>query len=115
MKITNKVYDVIKWIVVIVIPAIITLYSSLSSIWGFPYAQQIVATMAAIEVFLGVIMKVSTYNYNKECDGILHIDTVSDDETDKYLFEVDDLENLNNRDHITLKINNVAETNGKDD
>lgn len=108
MKITNKVYDVIKWIVVIIIPAIITLYSSLASIWGFPYAEQITATLAAIDVFLGVVMKISTASYNKTYDGVLHVDTVTDDETDKYLFEIDDLDNIASQNKITLKINNVA-------
>lgn len=108
MKITNKVYDVIKWIVVIIIPAIITLYSSLASIWGFPYAEQITATLAAIDVFLGVVMKISTASYNKKYDGVLHVDTVTDDETDKYLFEIDDLDNIASQNKITLKINNVA-------
>lgn len=114
MKITNKVYDVIKWIVVIIIPAIITLYSSLASIWGFPYAEQITATLAAIEVFLGVVMKISTASYNKTYDGVLHVDTVSDEETDRYLFEVNDLDNISNRDKITLKINNVADAETKE-
>lgn len=109
MKITNKAYDVLKWIVVIIIPAIITLYSSLASIWGFPYAEQITATLAAIDVFLGVVMKISTSSYNKTYDGVLHVDTITDDETDKYLFEVDDLDNITNRDKITLKINSITE------
>lgn len=103
MKISNKTYDVIKWIVTIVLPAIITLYSALANIWDFPYAQQIIPTLAAIEVFLGVIMGVSTYNYNKTCDGILHVDT-SDEAKDSYLFEVDDLDNVTDKSKITLKI-----------
>ena len=106
MKITNKVYDIIKWIVVIVIPAVITLYSTLGNIWGFPYVIEITGTLAAIDVFLGVIMKISGVSYNKQLDGILYVDTVTDDETDKYLFEVDDLDNIASKDKITLKINN---------
>lgn len=105
MKITNKVYDIIKWIVVIVLPAIITLYSTLGGIWNFPYVNEIVGTLAAIDVFLGVIMKVSGFSYNKELDGTLHIDTITDDATDKYLFEINDLDNLASKDKIMLKIN----------
>ena len=103
MKISNKTYDIIKWIVMIVLPAIIALYSTLASIWGFPYAEQITATLAAIEVFLGAILGISTYNYNKTCDGILHVDT-SDETKDSYLFEVDDLDNITDKSKITLKI-----------
>ena len=110
MKISNKTYDVIKWIVTIVLPAIITLYSALASIWDFPYAQQIIPTLAAIEVFLGVIIGVSTHNYNKTCDGILHVDT-SDETVDNYLFEVDDLDNITDRDRITLKIKDHTDEN----
>lgn len=109
MKITNKSYDIIKWIVVIVIPAVITLYSTLGGIWDFPYVQEITGTLAAIDVFLGVIMKISSVSYNKEYDGILHVDTVNDEATDKYLFEVDDLDQLANKDRITLKIDAVSE------
>lgn len=109
MKITNKSYDIIKWIVVIVIPAVITLYSTLGGIWDFPYVQEITGTLAAIDVFLGVIMKISSVSYNKEYDGVLHVDTVNDEATDKYLFEVDDLDQLTNKDRITLKIDAVSE------
>ena len=109
MKITNKSYDVIKWIVVIVIPAVITLYSTLGGIWDFPLVQEITGTLAAIDVFLGVIMKISSATYNKEYDGVLHVDTVNDEATDKYLFEVDDLDQLTNKDKITLKIDAVSE------
>ena len=109
MKITNKAYDAIKWIVVIVIPAVITLYSTLGGIWDFPYVQEITASLAAVDVFLGVIMKISSASYNKEYDGVLHVDTVNDEATDKYLFEVDDLDQLANKDKITLKIDAVSE------
>ena len=109
MKITNKAYDTIKWIVVIVIPAVITLYSTLGGIWDFPYVQEITGTLAAIDVFLGVIMKISSVSYNKEYDGVLHVDTVNDEATDKYLFEVDDLDQLANKDKITLKIDAIGE------
>ena len=63
MKITNKMYDAIKWIVVIVIPAIITLYATLGNIWNFPRVEQITASLAAIDVFLGAIMQISSSKY----------------------------------------------------
>lgn len=61
----DKVYNVLKWIVMIVLPAIGTLYSALAGIWGFPYGEQIVGTIAAITTFLGVVLGVSTTQYNK--------------------------------------------------
>lgn len=65
MKMSNKVYDVLKWIAMIVIPAIITLYSTLSSVWGWPYGDQIVATMGGIEIFLGTVLQISNVKYKK--------------------------------------------------
>ncbi len=66
MKLSNKVYDVLKYIVTIVLPAIGTLYFTLSTIWGFPFAEQIVGTIAAITTFLGVLLKISNSKYKKE-------------------------------------------------
>lgn len=68
MKITfsNKAYDIMKFIAQILLPALGTLIFSLSSIWGIPYAEQIVGTITAIDVFIGVILGISTKNYNAE-------------------------------------------------
>ena len=65
MKLPDKVYDVLKWITMILLPAIATLYFALSGIWGFPYAEQVVGTIAAIETFLGTLLGISTLTYNK--------------------------------------------------
>lgn len=62
---SNKLYDVLKWIAQIVLPAIATLYFALASIWGLPYGEQIVGTITAIDAFLGAILGVSTISYNK--------------------------------------------------
>lgn len=65
---SNKVYDVLKFICQIVLPAIGTLYFALAGIWGFPYGEQIVGTITAIDTFLGVILGISTIDYNKKKD-----------------------------------------------
>ena len=62
---SNKMYDILKYIAQIVLPALGTLYFALASIWGFPYAEQIVGTITAVDTFLGVLLKISTDNYNK--------------------------------------------------
>lgn len=59
----NKVYDVLKWIAQIVLPAIATLYFSLASIWGLPYGEQVVGTITAIDLFLGTLLGISSINY----------------------------------------------------
>lgn len=66
---SNKTYDLLKEIAQIRLPAIATLYFTLASIWGFPYVEQIVGTISAIDVFLGAILKISTIQYNKGVDG----------------------------------------------
>lgn len=62
---SNKLYDVLKYIAQIVLPAIGTLYFALAGIWGFPYGEQIVGTITALDTFLGVILGISSSNYNK--------------------------------------------------
>ena len=69
MKLPDKVYDVLKWITMILLPALSTLYFALGGIWGFPYVEQIVGTIAAIEVFLGALLGISTIQYNKLKEG----------------------------------------------
>lgn len=65
MKMSNKVYDILKWIAQYLLPALGTLYFTLSSIWGLPYGEQIVGTIAAVDTFLGVILGISTMQYKK--------------------------------------------------
>ena len=66
MKMSNKVYDVLKFIAQILLPALGTLYFALAKIWGFPYAAEIVGTISAVDAFLGALLGISTMQYNKE-------------------------------------------------
>lgn len=66
MKMSNKVYDVLKYIAQIVLPALGTLYGALAGIWGLPYGESIVATIAAIDLFMGAVLKISSDSYYKE-------------------------------------------------
>ncbi len=65
MKLPDKMYNVLKWLTMIVLPALATLYFALSGIWGFPYGEQVVGTITALVTFFGVILGVSTAQYNK--------------------------------------------------
>ena len=65
---TNKTYDVLKWIAQILLPALGTLYFALAGIWGFPYGEQIVGTITAVDTFLGICLGISTAQYNKKED-----------------------------------------------
>lgn len=63
MKLTNKQYDVLKWVAQIVLPAVGTLYFALSGIWGLPYGEQIVGTITAVDVALGTLLGISSSKY----------------------------------------------------
>ena len=66
MKLSNKVYDTMKWLAIIVLPALATLYTALSAVWGWPYSEEIVTTITAVDTFLGAVLCISTATYNKE-------------------------------------------------
>ena len=69
MKLNNKVYDTLKWIAQYFLPALGTLYFALAGIWGFPYGEQVVGTITAVDTFIGVILGISTMQYNKIENG----------------------------------------------
>ena len=84
MKLKNETYDFLKWITTIVLPALGTLYFALSGIWGFPYGEQIVGTITAIVTFLGVVLGISTREYNKpeqmDVSGLVYLEDGDDDD-----------------------------------
>ena len=64
-KMSNETYDLLVWVTQLLLPALGTLYFALSSIWGFPYGEQIVGTITAVDAFLGTILKISKDDYDK--------------------------------------------------
>ena len=62
---SNKLYDILKWIAQILLPASATLYFALANVWGLPFGEEIVGTITAVDTFLGVLLGISTYKYNK--------------------------------------------------
>lgn len=62
----NKAYDVLKYVAQVVLPAAGTLYFALAGIWGFPYGEQIVGTITAVDTFLGVLLGISSSKFYKE-------------------------------------------------
>lgn len=69
---SNKAYDILKFVAQIVLPALGTLYFALATIWGFPYGEEIVGTITAVDAFLGALLGISTAQYNKELNKELH-------------------------------------------
>lgn len=62
---SNRMYDILKYIAQIVLPALGTLYFALSTIWGLPYGEQVVGTLTAIDAFLGALLGISTAQWKK--------------------------------------------------
>lgn len=65
---SNKVYDILKFIAQIVLPALATLWFTVAKIWGLPYIAEITGTLVAIDTFLGAILGISTVFYNKSLE-----------------------------------------------
>lgn len=63
---SDKMYNILKWVVVIVLPAASTFYASLGAIWGLPYSNEIPETITKLGLFLGAVMMISNVNYNKK-------------------------------------------------
>lgn len=64
MVIPDKIYNWLKWICMICLPAIATLWFTLGKIWGFPYLAEVEGTIVAIDTFIGALIGVSTIAYN---------------------------------------------------
>ena len=66
MKLPDKVYDILKWVVMIVLPARATAYVGLAAIWGWPFADEVAKTTAIVCTLLGAVLGISTAEYRKE-------------------------------------------------
>lgn len=65
MKMSNKLYDILKWVALIALDAIGLFYSTLATIWGFPLGDEVLATCAALSVFIGALIGLSSAQYHK--------------------------------------------------
>ena len=63
---SNRVYDILKWCVMIAIPALTTAYVGLSGVWGWPFAEEVAKTSAVLCTLLGALLGISTAQYNKQ-------------------------------------------------
>ena len=66
---SNRLFDTLKWITLVVLPALGALYFGLSEIWGLPYGEQIVGTITVVDTFLGAILGISNAQYKKLQEG----------------------------------------------
>jgi hypothetical protein len=69
MKLPDKIYNILKWVTMIVLPALATAYVGLAAIWGWPYADKVAKTTTVICTMLGSLLGISTAQYNKDKAG----------------------------------------------
>ena len=65
MKLTDKTYNILKWVAQYLLPGVATLWLALAGIWGLPYGEEIGGTIVAVDTFLGVMLGISSAQYNK--------------------------------------------------
>ena len=105
---SNATYERLKFLALVFLPALSTLYFALGALWGFPNIEQVVGSIAALDTFLGVILRISTNTYNASPDkyvGAMNIMT-NDDGVKLYSLELNsDPNELDAKKSITFKIN----------
>lgn len=73
--ITGKLYDWLKWLAQLVLPALGTLYFTLAGIWGLGSGDKVVGSIMAVDLFLGVLLGISQVNYNKQvAQGVMNVE-----------------------------------------
>ena len=66
MKLPDRVYDVLKWVAILFLPALAVLYKRVAAEWGLPYGEQVYNTVYAVHIFLGSILGISALTYKKD-------------------------------------------------
>lgn len=66
MKMSNKVYDVLKWVALVALDAVGLFYNTIGGIWGLPFGDEVLSTCAALSLLIGTLIGVSSANYKKE-------------------------------------------------
>lgn len=87
--ITGKLYDQLKWLAQVLLPALGTLYFAIAQIWGLPSADEVIGTIVAVDTCLGVLLGISQVNYNKQVSGgVMNVSAHPDGA--QYTLELDD-------------------------
>ena len=108
MQFTNKTYDVLKWIAQYLLPASGTLYFALAGIWGLGYGEQVIGTITAVDIFLGVILGISSRSYDATAtatDGVFFVDNTSSPgkQLTQFVF-ADDITALSEKEVLTIRV-----------
>ena len=104
----NKVYDFLKWVSLVLLPAFATLYFAMAQIWHLPNGSEVIATVTALDTFLGALIGISGSQYSKNVAnsdaGYINIDTESDTKDVLSLILADKPTSLINKDRVTFKV-----------
>lgn len=103
----DRVYDKLKFLAVVVLPAVGALYFALATVWGLPHAEEVVGTVVAIDAFLGVLLQISNAKYNNSdgrFDGAIDV-SPSSNGTSTYMNVSLDPNAVARKKEITIKVN----------
>lgn len=102
---SNKTYDYLKRLVTLALPAAGALYFALAQIWGFPNGEEVVGSIAAVNVFLGVVLGVSSKTYDP-ADGTVDVTMDPESQTKSFLLNLDTSPDaLDTKPFITFRVN----------
>lgn len=110
--VSNRVYDVLKSVVTVGLPALATLYFALSQLWHFPHTEAVVGTIVAVDTFLGAFLGLSSIAYNNsDAKYTGTMDVLHNPETGAKTYSLNvnpssDIDNLHTLPDVTFKVNN---------
>lgn len=112
VMLSNGMYDRLKFVVMILLPGVGTLYFALSEIWGFPNAEQVVGTITALAVFLGLFLRGSSKTYEKtgaKYDGFIDIDedVINNKKTFNLVLDTMDPYEIEKKKDVVFKVNKI--------
>lgn len=109
MVLGDELYNRLKWLTMIVLPAFATLYLALSIVWGLPKGNEVVATVTALVTFLGIVLGISTMQYNnsgQKFDGAIDVQERGAGEPTLFSLVLDsDPNELVDKDQVTFRVN----------
>lgn len=110
--ITGTLYNVLKFLALVALPAVGTLYFTLAAIWGLPAAEEVVGTIVAVDTFLGVILQISSVNYNSStAQGTLNVVKSQEGTLFDLHLEGDPELSLEGKDRAVFKVNKTVTSN----
>lgn len=110
---SNKMYDATKQIAQVLLPGIGALYFAIAQIWGLPAAEEVVGTITAVDVFLGLVLNASTKSYNDseaKYDGVINVvqdETGTKQVADMQLTKLENPNDIVDKTELTFKVNPV--------